>query len=217
MNSVRRIIIPKRSIVIPHVVDFENNTNSDIYSRLLNDRIVCLHGPVEPRMSSLIVGQLLHLSAVAPDRPIHLYVNSPGGSIDDGLAIYDTMQYISAPVHTVCMGLAASMASLLVAGGSKRFALPNARFMIHQPLIQAGGIQGQASDVAIRAKELMRMRDLIVKLYADHTMKSKEDLERALDRDNFMTPTEALSFGLIDKVIVKKALSANGTKRENPL
>lgn len=154
-------------------------------------------------MSSSIIAQLLYLESVDATKPIHLYINSPGGTVTDGLAIYDTIQYIQSPVHTVAMGLAASMGSLLLAAGARghRMALPNARIMIHQP---HGGAQGQASDIAIQAREILYTRNLLNELYAGHTGKDIKTIEASMERDNFMSAQEALEFGLIDRVIAKR-------------
>ena len=176
----------------------------DIYSRLLKERIVFLTGQVEDNIASLICAQLLFLESENPKKEIFFYINSPGGVVSSGLAILDTMNYIKCPVHTVCMGQAASMGSLLLCCGEKghRMALPNARVMIHQP---SGGFQGQAADIAIHAKEILDLRARLNKIYADRTGKSLEEIEAAMDRDNFMTAEEAKAFGLIDEVIEKRA------------
>ncbi len=176
----------------------------DIYSRLLKERIIFLTGQVEDNIASLICAQLLFLESENPKKEIFFYINSPGGVVSSGLAILDTMNYIKCPVHTVCMGQAASMGSLLLCCGEKghRMALPNARVMIHQP---SGGFQGQAADIAIHAKEILDLRARLNKIYADRTGKSLEEIEAAMDRDNFMTAEEAKAFGLIDEVIEKRA------------
>lgn len=176
----------------------------DIYSRLLKERIIFLTGQVEDNIASLICAQLLFLESENPKKEIFFYINSPGGVVSSGLAILDTMNYIKCPVHTVCMGQAASMGSLLLCCGEKghRMALPNARVMIHQP---SGGFQGQAADIAIHAKEILDLRARLNKIYADRTGKSLEKIEAAMDRDNFMTAEEAKAFGLIDEVIEKRA------------
>ncbi len=176
----------------------------DIYSRLLKERIIFLTGQVEDNIASLICAQLLFLESENPKKEIFFYINSPGGVVSSGLAILDTMNYIKCPVHTVCMGQAASMGSLLLCCGEKghRMALPNARVMIHQP---SGGFQGQAADIAIHAKEILDLRARLNKIYADRTGKSLEEIEAAMDRDNFMTAEEAKTFGLIDEVIEKRA------------
>lgn len=162
-----------------------------------------MHSGVGPNVASSIIAQLLYLESVDSSKPINLYINSPGGTVTDGLAIYDTIQYVRSPVHTVAMGLAASMGSLLLAAGAAghRMSLPNARIMIHQP---HGGAQGQASDIAIQAKEILYTRNRLNEIYVKHTGKSLDDIEKSMERDNFMSAQEALAFGLIDKVIEKK-------------
>ncbi|MBI1389022.1 MAG: ATP-dependent Clp endopeptidase proteolytic subunit ClpP [bacterium] len=171
----------------------------DIYSRLLKDRIVFIGTPIEDNMANLVIAQMLFLQAEDPDKDIQLYINSPGGSVSAGLAIYDTMQYVKPQVTTICVGLAASMAAVLLTGGSpgKRFALPNARIMIHQPL---GGFQGQASDIEIRAREILKTKQRLNEIIAFHSGKDLETLERDSDRDFFMSPQEALDYGLIDNI-----------------
>ena len=175
----------------------------DIYSRLLKDRIIFLSGEVEDNMANTIVAQMLFLEAEDPDKDIYLYINSPGGVVTAGMAIYDTMQYIKPDVCTICLGQAASMGSLLLTAGAKgkRFALPNARIMIHQPL---GGARGQSTDVQIQARELLRIRELLNDILSDATGKSKEEIQADTERDNFMSAAEAVEYGLIDKVIVRK-------------
>ena len=175
----------------------------DIYSRLLSDRIIILADEVNDATASLVVAQMLFLEAQDPDKDIYLYINSPGGSVSAGLAIYDTMNYIKCDVCTICMGMAASMGAFLLSGGTKgkRYALPNAEIMIHQPL---GGAQGQASDIKIHADHILKTRAKLNKLLAEHTGKSLKDIERDTERDNFLTAEEALAYGLIDKVITKK-------------
>jgi len=175
----------------------------DIYSRLLRERIICVHGQVEDQMASLVTAQLLFLESESPNRPLYMYINSPGGVVTAGMAIYDTMQYIRPDVHTICMGQAASMGSLLLAGGSPgcRFALPNARIMLHQP---SGGAQGMASDIAIQAEEILRTRSNLNKLYVHHTGQALADIERVMDRDTFMDVEQAIAFGVIDSVLDKR-------------
>ncbi|EFJ08350.1 hypothetical protein SELMODRAFT_131898 [Selaginella moellendorffii] len=175
----------------------------DIFSRLLKERIVCIHGPIADDTASLVVAQLLYLESENPLKPIHLYINSPGGVVTAGLAIYDTMQYIRSPVSTLCVGQAASMGSLLLAAGEpgQRRSLPNARVMVHQP---SGGASGQASDIAIQAREILDMRSRLNKLYAKHTGSSIEKIDQSMERDHFMSPEEAKEFGLIDEVIVQR-------------
>jgi ATP-dependent Clp protease protease subunit len=172
----------------------------DIYSRLLKDRIIFLGSPIDDNVSNSIVAQLLFLAAEDPDKDISLYINSPGGSITAGMAIYDTMQYIKPDVSTICIGLAASMGSFLLTAGAKgkRFALPNSEIMIHQPL---GGTQGQATDIAIHAKRIITMREKLNKIYAERTGQPLETIEKDTDRDNFMSADEAKAYGLIDHVI----------------
>ena len=176
----------------------------DIYSRLLKDRIIFLSGEVEDNMANTIVAQMLFLEAEDPDKDIYLYINSPGGVVTAGMAIYDTTQYIKPDVSTICIGQAASMGSLLLTAGAKgkRFALPNARIMIHQPL---GGARGQSTDVQIQAKELLRIRQMLNEILSQRTGKSMEQIEADTERDNFMSAAEAVEYGLVDKVIVREA------------
>ena len=176
----------------------------DIYSRLLKDRIIFLSGEVEDNMANTIVAQMLFLEAEDPDKDIYLYINSPGGVVTAGMALYDTMQYIKPDVSTICIGQAASMGSLLLTAGAKgkRFALPNARIMIHQPL---GGARGQSTDVQIQAKELLRIRQMLNEILSQRTGKSMEQIEADTERDNFMSAAEAVEYGLVDKVIVREA------------
>ena len=180
----------------------------DIYSRLLKDRIIFLGGEVEHNMANPIVAQMLFLEAEDPDKDIYLYINSPGGVVTAGMAIYDTMQYIKPDVATICIGQAASMGSLLLTAGAKgkRFALPNARIMIHQPL---GGARGQSTDVQIQAKELLRTRHMLNEILSERTGKSMEQVENDTERDNFMSASEAVEYGLIDKVITRAKDSEN--------
>ena len=192
--------------LVPMVVEQDGRGERayDIYSRLLKDRIVFLGTQVEDNMASLIIAQLLFLEAEDPERDIFLYVNSPGGSVSAGLAIYDTMQYIKPDVCTICMGMAASMGAVLLTAGAKgkRSALPNSRIMIHQPL---GGTQGQATDVELYAKEMIKTRQRLNEILVDHTGKPLEDIERDTDRDYFLTAEEALEYGLVDRVIDKRS------------
>ena len=180
----------------------------DIYSRLLKDRIIFLGGEVEDNMANTIVAQMLFLEAEDPDKDIYLYINSPGGVVTAGMAIYDTMQYIKPDVATICIGQAASMGSLLLTAGAKgkRFALPNARIMIHQP---SGGARGQSTDVQIQAKELLRTRHMLNEILSERTGKSMEQVENDTERDNFMSASEAVEYGLIDKVITRAKDSEN--------
>lgn len=175
----------------------------DIYSRLLKERIIFLTGPVYDQVASLISAQLLYLESVNPKKEISFYINSPGGVVSAGLAIYDTMQYIRCPVSTVCIGQAASMGSLLLCGGEKgqRFALPNARVMVHQP---SGGAQGQASDIEIQAKEILAIRKRLNEIYNIHTGRTLEEIEERLERDSYMSAEEAKDFGIIDQVVAKR-------------
>ena len=172
----------------------------DIYSRLLKERVIFCVGPVEDNMANLIVAQLLFLESENPDKDIHLYINSPGGSVTAGLAIYDTMQFVRPHVTTMCVGQAASMGALLLAGGEKgmRFSLPNSRIMVHQP---SGGYQGQASDIMIHAAETQKLKDRLYDIYVKHTGQTKKAVEKALDRDNFMSPEEAKDWGHIDEIV----------------
>jgi ATP-dependent Clp protease, protease subunit len=176
----------------------------DIYSRLLKERIIFLTGEVEDHMATLIVAQLLFLESENPDKPISMYINSPGGVVTAGLSIYDTMQYIKPEVHTLCIGQAASMGSLLLAAGApgKRFATPNARIMIHQP---SGGFRGQASDIEIHAKEILSLRHRLNEIYVKHTGQKISVIEKAMDRDNFMPAAAAKDFGLIDDIVETRA------------
>jgi ATP-dependent Clp protease, protease subunit len=175
----------------------------DIYSRLLRDRIICLHGPVTDEVASIVTAQLLFLEAENPEKSVHMYINSPGGLVTAGLAIYDTMQFIQCPISTVCMGQAASMGSLLLAGGANgmRQCLPNARIMVHQP---SGGAQGMASDIAIQAEEILKLRSRLNNLYVHHTGQDIGGIEKVMDRDKFMSAQEAMEFGIVDKVIEQR-------------
>ena len=194
-----------QSNLIPMVVEQSNRGERayDIYSRLLKERIVFVTGPIEDYMASVITAQLLYLEAENPKKEISMYINSPGGVVSSGLAIYDTMQYIKPEVSTLCIGQAASMGSLLLAAGekNKRFALPNSRIMVHQP---SGGFQGQASDIERHAKEIISLRSRLNEIYVNHTGKDLKTIESALDRDTFMTSDDAKTFGLIDKVVQKR-------------
>ena len=194
--------------LIPYVVEqtSRGERSYDIYSRLLNDRIVMLHEDVNSASASVIVAQLLYLESQDPEKDIALYINSPGGSITCGMAIYDTMQYIKCDVSTICIGMAASMGAFLLNAGApgKRFALPNAEIMIHQPLIGGGGISGQCTDIKIHSDHLVRTRQKMNELMAKHSGQPLEVIERDTERDNYMTAEEALAYGLIDKVIEKR-------------
>lgn len=199
-----------RMQLVPMVVErSERGERSyDIYSRLLRERIIFLNGEVDDTVSALVCAQLLFLESENPEKPIHLYINSPGGVISSGLAMYDTMQYISAPVHTLCMGTARSMGSFLLMAGEPghRAALANASLHVHQPL---GGVQGQASDIFIHSEEMQRTKQRITQLYARHCGRSFEEVEQTLDRDRFMSAEQACEWGLIDQVLVRRdALAA---------
>jgi ATP-dependent Clp protease protease subunit len=191
--------------LVPIVVERSNRgeRSYDIFSRLLKDRIIFLGDAIEDHVANLVIAQLLFLVAEDPEKDINLYINSPGGVVTAGLAIYDTMQYLKCPVSTICLGQASSMGALLLTAGTKgkRFALPNARIMIHQPL---GGVQGQATDIDIQAREILRMRETINGILVHHTGQSMENIRRDTDRDFFMSPEQAKEYGLIDEVIVKK-------------
>ena len=191
--------------LVPMVVEQTNRGERayDIFSRLLKERIIFVTGPVEDGMSTLIVAQLLFLEAENPKKEISMYINSPGGVVTSGLAIYDTMQFIRPPVSTLCTGQAASMGSLLLAAGEKdmRFTLPNSRIVVHQP---SGGFQGQATDILIHATEIQETKRRIIRLYAQHCGRSEADVERTLDRDHFMSAQQALEWGLIDKVFAAR-------------
>jgi len=193
------------NLLVPMVVEQTNRGERafDIYSRLLKERIIFLVGPVNDAVSSLICAQLLFLESENPDKEIALYVNSPGGQVHSGLAMYDTMQYIRPPISTVCMGMAASMGSLIMAAGAKgkRFALPNSKIMVHQP---SGGFQGPAADIEIHAREVLKTRARLNDIYAKHTGQELKAIEDAMDRDNFMDPEQAKTFGIIDEVVEKR-------------
>lgn len=187
---------------IPYVIEktSRGERSYDIFSRLLEDRIIMLHDEVNDQTASLIVSQLLYLESVDPKKDINLYINSPGGSVSAGLAIYDTMNYIKPDVSTICMGMAASMGAFLLSAGAKgkRFALPNAEIMIHQPL---GGAKGQATEIEIAAKHILRTKERLNSILAKNTGRSIDDIARDTDRDNYLTAEEALNYGLIDKII----------------
>ena len=193
--------------LVPMVVEQSSRGERayDIYSRLLKERIIFLVGPVEDYMANLVVAQLLFLEAENPDKDIHLYINSPGGSVTAGMSIYDTMQFIKPDVSTTCIGQAASMGALLLAGGAagKRYCLPHSRMMIHQPL---GGFQGQASDFEIHAREILTIRERLNKILADHTGQPIDVIAKDTDRDNFMSGDEAVKYGLIDNVATKRQM-----------
>jgi len=191
--------------LVPMVVEqtSRGERSFDIFSRLLKERIIFVSGPVHDGMSTLIVAQLLFLEAENPKKDISMYINSPGGVVTAGMAIYDTMQYIRPKISTLCVGQAASMGSLLLAAGDKgmRFALPNARVMVHQP---SGGFSGQASDIALHAKEILELKDRLNKIYVKHCSQKLSSVEDALDRDNFMTAEEAKDWGLVDEIVQKR-------------
>ena len=194
-----------RDMLVPMVIEqtSKGERSFDIYSRLLKERIIFLTGEVNDEVASLVCAQLLFLESENPKKDIFLYINSPGGVITSGMAMYDTMQYISCDVNTLCIGQACSMGSFLLAGGAKgkRFALPNSQIMIHQP---SGGAKGQATDIEIQAKLILDMRRRLNKIYADNTGQKLSVIEKAMDRDNFMTPEEALKFGLIDHIVTNR-------------
>ncbi|WP_157019567.1 ATP-dependent Clp protease proteolytic subunit [Mesorhizobium xinjiangense] len=195
--------------LVPMVIEQSSRgeRSFDIYSRLLRERIIFLNGEVNDTVSALVCAQLLFLEAENPKKPIQLYINSPGGVVTSGLAMYDTMRYIRAPVHTLCMGTARSMGSFLLMAGEpgERAALPNASILIHQP---SGGFQGQASDMLIHAEEILKTKQRMTRLYAEHCKRSYEEFEQAMDRDRFMTVEEALEWGLIDRILTEREAGA---------
>ncbi len=199
--------------LVPIVVEqsARGERSYDIYSRMLKERVVFLVGPVDDHVANVIVAQLLFLESENPDKDIHLYINSPGGSVTAGLAIYDTMQFINCDVSTLCIGQAASMGALLLAGGAagKRFCLPHSRMMIHQPL---GGVQGQATDIEIHAKEILLVRERLNKILARHTGQPMETIQQDTDRDNFMSGEESVAYGLIDRVLDARDVAENADK-----
>tara|TARA_B100001564_G_scaffold326638_1_gene309040 strand:- start:565 stop:1176 length:612 start_codon:yes stop_codon:yes gene_type:complete len=200
-----RDIEEKMNNLIPMVVEQSSKGERayDIYSRLLKERIVFLVGPVNDTVASLVTAQLLFLESENPNKEISFYINSPGGLVTSGLGIYDTMQYINSPVSTLCIGQASSMGSFLLSAGEKgkRYSLPNSRIMVHQP---SAGFQGQATDIQIHAKEILSLKTRLNEIYSKHTGKSVDEISKALERDNFMTPDEAKKFGLIDSVVEKR-------------
>jgi ATP-dependent Clp protease protease subunit len=191
--------------LVPIVVEqtARGERSYDIYSRLLKDRVVFVVGPIDDYMANVIVAQLLFLESENPDKDVHLYINSPGGIVTSGLSIYDTMQFIKPDVSTICLGQAASMGSLLLAGGTKgkRYCLPHSRIMIHQP---SGGFQGQASDIDIHAREILKIRERLNKIMAKHTGQTVERIERDMERDHFMDSEAAVEYGLVDSVLAKR-------------
>ncbi|MBO5022092.1 MAG: ATP-dependent Clp endopeptidase proteolytic subunit ClpP [Clostridia bacterium] len=203
-------------MLVPMVVDQTGNSERsyDIFSRLLEDRIIFLNGEVDDNSANLIVAQLLYLEGKNPNKDICLYINSPGGSVSAGLAIYDTMKYIKCDVSTICVGRAASMGAFLLAGGAKgkRYALPNSEIMIHQPL---GGAQGQVSDIQIQANHIQYIKDRLNKMLSDNTGKDLSIVEKDTDRDNYMTATEAKEYGIIDEIFVSRGVNLSQTEQNN--
>lgn len=203
LNNLNQMVAPQAAgNLVPIVIEqtARGERSFDIYSRLLKERVIFLVGQVEDYMANLIVAQLLFLESENPDKDIHLYINSPGGSVTAGMSIYDTMQFIKPDVSTMCIGQAASMGALLLTGGTKgkRYCLPHSRMMIHQPL---GGFQGQASDIDIHAREILQIRDKLNKVLSHHTGQPIEKVQVDTDRDNFLSPEDAVNYGLIDKVL----------------
>ena len=199
----------EKNSLVPYVIEqtSKGERSYDIFSRLLKDRIIFLGEDVNPTTSSLIIAQLLFLESEDPDKEISLYINSPGGSITDGMGIIDTMNYIKCPVSTICIGMAASMGAVLLASGEKgrRFATPNAEILIHQPLIAGGGLSGQTTEIKIHADHMVRTREKLNKLLSEKTGQSLETIERDTERDNYMTAQEALEYGLIDGIMEKRS------------
>lgn len=215
MNTLNNKIDVNNSLLVPMVVEQtgRGERGYDIYSRLLVDRIVILGTPIDDTVANLIIAQLLFLQMTDPKKDIHLYINSPGGSVTAGLAIYDTLQFVTCDVNTYCIGQAASMGAVLLAAGTKgkRFALPNARILIHQPW---GGVQGQATDISIQAREILRLKDRLNEILAKHTGHSVEEIARDTDRDRFMSAEEAKEYGLVDQVVVsRKEISLPAEKK----
>jgi ATP-dependent Clp protease protease subunit len=212
---VAEIVERYGNLLVPMVVEQTNRGERafDIYSRLLKERIVFITGPIHDEMASLVSAQFLFLESENPTKDISVYINSPGGLVTAGLAIYDTMQYIRPAVSTLCIGQAASMGSLLLAAGApgQRFALPNSRIMLHQP---SGGFQGQASDIEIHAKEILALRRRLNEIYVQHTGQSLAVIEDNLERDKFMTPDDAKAFGIVDQVIVKRTVAEEVSERK---
>ena len=192
----------RMNTLVPYVLERSGNSERsyDIFSRLLKDRIIFIDGEINDTTADLVVAQILYLESENPDKDISIYINSPGGSVTAGLAIYDTMQYVKCGIQTICLGQAASMGAFLLAGGSKgkRFALPSSRVMIHQPW---GGVQGQESDISIQAKEICRLKQLTIKYFAEHTGKPESEIAADMERDFFMSAEDALSYGIVDKVM----------------
>ena len=214
MPTPERDPIEKLSALVPIVIEqtARGERSFDIYSRLLKERIIFMIGPVDDHISSLVCAQLLFLESENPTKEISMYVNSPGGVVTSGLAMYDTMQYLRSPVSTVCIGQAASMGSLLLAAGAKgkRYALPNSRVMIHQP---SGGAQGQATDIEIQAREILKLRQRLNEIYVKHTGQTIDKIALAVERDNFMSAEEAKAFGIIDEVVSKRPGGAETDKK----
>jgi len=213
INPYRNISPQAAGNLVPIVIEqtARGERSFDIYSRLLKERVIFLVGQVEDYMANLIVAQLLFLESENPDKDIHLYINSPGGSVTAGMSIYDTMQFIKPDVSTMCIGQAASMGALLLTGGTngKRYCLPHSRMMIHQPL---GGFQGQASDIDIHAREILQIRDKLNQILAFHTGQPIEKVQVDTDRDNFLSPVDAVKYGLIDKVLTNRTISPSEGK-----
>jgi len=193
----------KKSALVPIVIEHtpQGERSYDIYSRLLKDRIIMLGHPVTDDLANSIIAQMFFLEMDNPSKDIHLYINSPGGSIMAGLAIYDIMQFIKCSVHTYCIGMAASMGSLLLAAGSKRYTLPHARVMLHQPLIAGGGLSGPVSDIEIHTQEMSLLKKKLTDIYVRHTKRSFEELTKLMDRDRYMGAEEAKEFGLVDEIV----------------
>jgi len=214
MQSFDRHPVETLNTLIPMVIEqtSRGERSFDIYSRLLKERIIFMVGAVDDHISSVVCAQLLFLESENPTKEISMYINSPGGIVTSGLAMYDTMQYIKSPVSTVCIGQACSMGSLLLTAGAagKRFALPNSRIMIHQP---SGGAQGQSTDIQIQAKEIMKLRQRLSEIYVHHTGQTYERIDAAIERDNFMSGDEAKAFGLIDEVVSKRPGGAEDEKK----
>lgn len=204
-----------QNTLIPIVVEqtARGERSYDIYSRLLRDRIMILGTAIDDNVANLMVAQLLFLESEDPDSDIFIYINSPGGSVSAGLAIYDTMQYVRCPVNTICMGMAASMGAVLLAAGAKgkRFTLPHSRIMIHQPL---GGAKGQASDIEIQAKEILRLREILNGILSKHTGQPISDILKHTDRDNYMSADDAVSYGIVDKIVEKNLFAPTNKKDE---
>ena len=204
----RKYIMLEKNSLVPYVIEqtSKGERSYDIFSRLLKDRIIFLGEDVNATTASLIIAQMLFLESEDPDKEIYFYINSPGGSVTDGLAIVDTMNYIKCPVSTFCVGLAASFGAVLLANGEKgkRFAMPNAEILIHQPLIAGGGISGQTTDIKIHADQMIKTRERLTKILADRTGKPVEQVMKDTERDNYMTAEEALEYGLIDEILYKR-------------